>query len=33
MSRIGRGKADLLLDAIEAIATTLEIDETELIKR
>lgn len=33
MSRIERGKANLSLDAIEVIATTLEIDETELIKR
>lgn len=33
MSRIERGKANLSLDAIEAIATILEIDETELLKR
>ena len=33
MSRIERGKANLSLDAIEAIATILEIDESELLKR
>jgi transcriptional regulator with XRE-family HTH domain len=33
MSRIERGKANLSLDAIEAIATILEIDEAELLKR
>lgn len=33
MSRIERGKANLSLDAIEAIATTLGVDETELLKR
>jgi transcriptional regulator with XRE-family HTH domain len=33
MSRIERGKANLSLDAIEVIATTLEIEETELLKR
>ena len=33
MSRIEREKANLSLDAIEAIATILEIDESELLKR
>lgn len=33
MSRIERGKANLSLDAIEAIAATLEIEETELLRR
>ena len=33
MSRIERGKANLSLDAIEVIATTLEIEEAELLKR
>lgn len=33
MSRIERGKANLSLDAIEAIATTLEVEETELLRR
>lgn len=33
MSRIERGKANLSLDAIEVIATTLEIEETELLRR
>lgn len=33
MSRIERGKANVSLDAIEAIATALEIDESELLNR
>ncbi len=33
MSRIERGKANLSLDAIEAIATALKIDESELLNR
>jgi len=33
MSRIERGQANLSLDAIEAIATTLGIEETELLRR